>query len=281
MPNARGTGEGPALALARDFAPDASALAKHCKRADLPLPPVGWWMSEKLRGVRASWDGQVMRTRSDRPIQLPEGWASALPPTPLDGELMATHGGQDATTGLIRMSAASPAEWAQRGVRFHAFGTFGGSDAAARMQAVRQAVGAARRLRADGVPDWVEAVPHTMCESEVHFDRALEEVLGRGGEGVMLLAAKGGYPAGRTWSLLKVKGEDTDTFEVLAEVAGKGRAKGRVPSVLVRRRVDGVECHASVQPPAEPGTFRAGQAVTVRYMGVTSHGVPINPRVNQ
>ena len=279
MPNGSNTDQGPKLALAREFAPEASALTKHCRNHGLPQPPVGWWLSEKMRGVRASWDGQVMRTRSGRTITLPPRWETALPISPLDGELMAKHGGQDATTGLIRMSVADPAEWMQRGVQFHAFGTFGEAEPAARIQAVRQSVGAARRMRESGVPDWVVALPHVMCDSQAQFQSFNQSVTSKGGEGVMLLAPKGGYPSGRTLSLLKFKDEDTDSFVVLSEMAGKGRAQGRVASLLVRRQVDGVECHASVNPPCAPHTFNKGQVVQVRYFGLTSHGMPVNPRV--
>ena len=47
--------------------------------------PQGFWVSEKFDGVRAVWDGRVLRFRSGRLIAAPAWFMSALPRVALDG----------------------------------------------------------------------------------------------------------------------------------------------------------------------------------------------------
>lgn len=66
-----------------------------------------WFMSEKLDGMRAFWDGGVsigkqvpwgsgigtgLWSRYGKPIHAPSWWTKALPPVPLDGELWLGYG---------------------------------------------------------------------------------------------------------------------------------------------------------------------------------------------
>lgn len=45
------------------------------------------WMSEKLDGIRAYWDGNKLWTRKGREISLPQEFFENFPKIPLDGEL--------------------------------------------------------------------------------------------------------------------------------------------------------------------------------------------------
>ena len=47
----------------------------------------GWWMSEKLDGVRAYWDGHGFMSRQGNRYHAPDWFVAGLPDVPLDGEL--------------------------------------------------------------------------------------------------------------------------------------------------------------------------------------------------
>src|SRR5208283_862726 len=47
----------------------------------------GWWMSEKLDGVRAYWDGKAFISRLGNLYHAPDWFIDGLPKFPLDGEL--------------------------------------------------------------------------------------------------------------------------------------------------------------------------------------------------
>ncbi len=49
--------------------------------------PIGWYMSEKLDGVRAYWDGKVFYSRNGHIFYPPDFFIKDFPQMPLDGEL--------------------------------------------------------------------------------------------------------------------------------------------------------------------------------------------------
>lgn len=96
----------------------------------------GWYMSRKLDGIRAFWDGGISRgllcqdvpyancakhdrflippkatglwSRYGQPIQAPDWWLAQLPKIPLDGELDA--GNFQLTSSIVR-SSVNPKDW--------------------------------------------------------------------------------------------------------------------------------------------------------------------------
>jgi DNA ligase-1 len=54
---------------------------------DNDLDPTGWWLSEKLDGVRAWWTGTEFRSRQGNVYHAPSWFTLGLPHVPLDGEL--------------------------------------------------------------------------------------------------------------------------------------------------------------------------------------------------
>ena len=52
----------------------------------------GWWLSEKLHGCRAYWDGSLMWSRGGCVVAVPKHWKTSLPQIALDGEIWAGYG---------------------------------------------------------------------------------------------------------------------------------------------------------------------------------------------
>jgi len=62
------------------------------------VDPTGWYMSEKLDGVRCYWDGKAMYTRNGHLFYPPDFFKAALPKMALDGELWS---GRDAFQKIV------------------------------------------------------------------------------------------------------------------------------------------------------------------------------------
>jgi DNA ligase-1 len=60
-------------------------LLAHVWENDVDL--TGWWMSEKLDGVRAYWTGTQFLSRLGNVYHAPDWFLEGLPKVPLDGEL--------------------------------------------------------------------------------------------------------------------------------------------------------------------------------------------------
>src|SRR5689334_13871413 len=70
----------------------------------------GWWMSEKLDGVRAYWDGKKMFSRHGKEINCLDEFLDGLPKgTPLDGELWMGRGTVEKLIGTL--NSPSQRDW--------------------------------------------------------------------------------------------------------------------------------------------------------------------------
>src|SRR5687767_7670438 len=75
----------------------------------------GWWMSEKLDGIRAYWDGKQFLSRLGNLFHAPDWFVEGFPEAPLDGELWIGRKSFQKTVGIVRRQDKTDL-W--RGVRF-------------------------------------------------------------------------------------------------------------------------------------------------------------------
>ena len=188
--------------------------------------PKGFWASEKLDGVRAFWDGQVLRFRSGRRIFAPDWFSSALPPMALDGELWMARGVFDRLSGVVRQSVPNDEAW--REVAYWVFDTPGQSGTfTERLGLVQSALAAAQ------VP-WLKPVAQQVVKDAEALQTLLNATVRKGGEGLMLHRADALWQSGRTDALFKFKPELDDEGLVVGHQAGKGRFKGQTGALLVQ-----------------------------------------------
>lgn len=231
------------------------------------LDPAPYWVSEKLDGIRAVWDGKVLRFRSGNLVDAPAWFTAALPDTPLDGELWLGRGSFERLSGIVRKQVPDDAEWHQ--VRYMIYELPGGSGSFSdRVLRMRTVVARA------AVP-WLVAVEQFRVANPVTLKTRLDEVVKAGGEGLMLHLADAPYLAGRNPALLKFKPFDDAEAKVVAHLPGKGRNAGRLGALLVetpdgkRFRIgSGFSDAEREAPPA------IGSTVTFRYRSRTADGVP-------
>ena len=226
-----------------------------------------YWVSEKLDGVRAHWDGQQLQTRSGQPITPPGWFTRGWPRTAMDGELWTGNGRFDEVSALVRKGKAADAEW--RRVRFMVFDlpTHGGTFDArvARMQALARSTKVA----------WLQPIAQSRLGNAVELEARLKQVVAAGGEGLMLHRGKALYQAGRSDDLLKYKLHEDAEARVVAHAPGKGKYTGMLGALVVRMP-DGRQFRlgtgfTDVQRNDPPPI---GSLVTYRYNGLTSKGLP-------
>lgn len=237
------------------------------QEATADIDPAPYLVSEKLDGVRAVWDGSVLRFRSGRPVKVPRWFIDVLPGTALDGELWMGRGRFEAVSGVVRTDPPDEARW--REVRYMIFelpgadGTF--ETRAARIEAV---------VAAAGVP-WLQAVAQRRVADRAALAGWLAEVIAGGGEGLMLHRADAPFVTGRSDALLKLKPWQDAEGVVVAHLPGEGRLTGMMGALEVRladgrllRIGTGFTDAQRRAPPA------VGRQITFRYRGLTRTGLP-------
>lgn len=235
------------------------------------IDPAGYWVSEKLDGVRALWDGERLRFRSGRAIVAPDWFIAALPAQALDGELWMGRRSFERLSGIVRQQIADDDAW--RAVRYMVFELPGApGDFSARVARIEAIVAAV------GVP-WVQAVAQRRVANRAELRRWLDEVVAGGGEGLMLHRADAPWEAGRSAALLKLTPWLDAEARVVGHVPGRGRLQGLLGALEVedaagrRFRIGTGFTDAVRRAPPAPGT-----TITYRYRELTAKGLPRFPR---
>jgi DNA ligase-1 len=229
-----------------------------------------YWISEKLDGVRAIWDGKALRFRSGNPVPAPQWFVDALPKQPLDGELWLGRGGFDQVSAIVRRQTPDDAEW--RRVRYMIFelpdapGTF--TD---RVEQIK-AVAAAAKL------PWLQAVPQFRLPDTAALQKKLRDVVRQGGEGLMLHRADAAYETGRSSALLKLTPWLDAEATVVAHLPGKGKYAGMTGALQMempdgRRFALGSGLSDALRRNPPP----VGTLITYRYRELTKNGMPRFP----
>ncbi|MGC4115533.1 MAG: DNA ligase [Myxococcales bacterium] len=233
------------------------------------IQPEGWWMSEKLDGVRAYWNGKNFITRQGNTYLAPDWFVEGLPDTPLDGELWVDRKAFSRTISIVRRQDKSD-HW--KAVKYLVF------DAPSIKDPFERRVQACQDLLQTRAPKFAAWHPHELCKGVDHLKAELARINGLGGEGLMLRKPNSLYQVGRSSTLLKVKTFHDAEATVLEHVAGLGRHKGRMGSLLVqlpdgtRFNVGtGFSDHEREAPPT------VGSVITFRYFELTEAGVPRFP----
>lgn len=231
------------------------------------IDPTQYLVSEKYDGVRAIWDGKVLRFRSGRTVNAPDWFIAKLPPQKLDGELWLGREKFEQLSGIVRKTEPVDDEWRQ--LKYMIFelpdapGTF-----AERAQRIREIVESAQ---------WPQlvAVAQTRVTDRATLQRQFDEIVRHGAEGLMLHRADALYVTGRSDVLLKLKPLLDTEATVVQHLPGKGKYVGMMGALRVetpdkKRFVIGTGFSNAVRrnPPA------VGTMITYTYRGFTNSGLP-------
>ena len=226
-----------------------------------------YWVSEKLDGVRARWDGEALYSRRGNRFHAPPWFTEGFPREPLDGELWIGRGTFETLSGIVRRAIPDDEAW--RNVRFMVFDL--PADPA-------DFDGRLRRLRAlfaRVASPHVALVEQFRVADHAELTAALDRVVSAGGEGLMLHEGSARYRAGRSNDLLKVKRHEDAEAVVVAHLPGRGKYAGMLGSLLVEmpdgrrfRLGSGFSDEERRRPPP------VGATVTYKHYGTTRNGIP-------
>lgn len=253
--------------VAREKAAGPPLLLAHVWENDLDL--TDWWMSEKLDGVRAYWDGQRFLSRQGNEFHAPDWFREGLPQTALDGELWLDRKAFQQTVGIVRRQDKSD-HWKK--IRYVVFDAPGVNEPfESRLELVADCV------KSLGSP-YVSSLDHIRCRGVDHLREELARIEQLGGEGLMLRQPSSLYEAGRSTTLLKVKSFRDEDAVVVDYVSGKGRHKGRVGALVVQL-ADGTtfSVGTGLSDKQRENPPQLGSTITFRYQELSNGGVPRFP----
>lgn len=237
-----------------------------------------YWVSEKLDGIRAIWNGEKLLTRSGVEIKAPSWFTEPLPDYPLEGELWAGRGNFHIVQQTVLDQTPIDKAWQQ--IDFMLFD-------------MPQAAGDYKKRYFNIVyytrvvkSDHIKYIEHSPIETEQSLYDYLDQVNDKKGEGLMLRKITSQYQAGRSNDLVKLKKYQDAEALVVGYKGGKGKYRGQMGALLVQLESgqqfylgSGFSDFQRQEPP------KLGSTITFRYNGYTQNGVPkfarfIRERVN-
>jgi DNA ligase-1 len=248
--------------------------------ADFPSPPVTlakiygehidisrYWVSEKLDGVRAYWDGEQLLSRQGNHFAAPDWFTAGFPDQPLDGELWLGRNRFQALMSIVKDRSGDPGNWQQ--VRYCVF------DLPVQPGNFSQRLLALQKLLDQLKNPYLKLVKQFRVRNQDALMQELDAIMAMGGEGLMLHRADALHEAGRSGNLLKLKRYEDAEATVAAHLPGKGKYQGMLGALLVEG-IDGLRFRIGtgfsdaerLNPPP------VGTVITYKYYGKTRRGIP-------
>ncbi|MDH5184150.1 MAG: DNA ligase [Gammaproteobacteria bacterium] len=227
-----------------------------------------YWISEKLDGVRAYWDGKALISRQGNTIPAPAWFLAQLPKSiRLDGELWIERGGFEKVSAIVRTTHPNDEAW--RKVSYCIF------DMPEVKQTFEHRIKDMQRLFANKHSKNVKLVTQFKLTSHQELMNTLQQYVDQGAEGLMLHHGSAHYNPGRSDELLKLKLYEDAEAKVIKHFPGKGRFQGMLGSILVEDKTglqfrigSGFTDKERSTPPA------IGSIISFKFYGKTSNGIP-------
>jgi len=223
----------------------------------------GWYMSEKLDGIRGYWDGKNLYTKNGNLIHTPKGFTKNFPPFELDGELWSKRDDFENIQSIV-LDKTPSIRWKE--ITYNVF-------------EVPNAKGDFLK-RLEKAQIWfakypnkkVKIIEQIKCNSKEHLNRFLEKTINLKGEGVIIKDASKPYHLGRSSHVLKVK----KFLDMEGEVIGYNYKKdGAFKSLIIKldnkiifNLGGGFSKEQRMNPP------KVGEIVTFKYYGLTKNKKP-------
>lgn len=224
----------------------------------------GWYMSEKLDGIRGYWDGEKLYSKNKKEIIVPRSFTKNFPPFELDGELWSQRDDFEFIQSTVLDKIPSKS-WANITYNIfevpHSKGDF--------------------RTRLEKAKQWFEKYPNenvniikqTLCKDEEELLKYLDKIVDLKGEGIIVKDPSLPYHTGRSPYILKVK----KAYDMEGEVIGINYRNGvKILKSLIVKLSNGVVFNlgggfSDKQRKKPP---KIGEIVTFKYYGFTKNGKP-------
>ena len=222
-----------------------------------------WYMSEKLDGIRAYWNGRNLISRNGKIFQAPKFFIKNFPKIELDGEIWTKRGDFSHISSIVNTKISNE-RW--KGLTYNVF-------------EVPNAAGSlTERLSTVEESEYTRVVKQIKIENKKHLYEFLRSVEKKGGEGVVVRDGNLNYYTGRNNKALKVKSYIDEECEVVGYNKGSGKYKNMLGSLVCKMdKGKRVKIGTGFSDKQRKNPPEIGAIITFKYYGLTSKGNPRFP----
>ena len=228
-----------------------------------------YWVSEKLDGIRARWDGHKLISKNGYTFSTPEWFTHRFTNVVMEGELWIARNRYEYASSVTSKAIADTG-WSDIHLMLFDLPEHHGD--------FTQRYFEMQKLVKSINSPYLSVIEQFRVSSHIELMRHLQSVVDAGGEGLMLHHQASKYLNGRSENLLKLKlFEDAEAI-VIGYKPGKGKFKGLVGSIKVRN-TEGKEFNIgsgfNIQQRQNPPVLSS--RITYKFYGLTKNGVPRFP----
>jgi DNA ligase-1 len=226
-----------------------------------------YFVSEKLDGVRAYFDGKNLISREGNIYNAPSWFTKDFPSEHLEGELWIGRQKFELVSGIVRKEIPVDVEWQQ--VCLMLF------DMPKNPAIFSKRLSDMQKLVEKSNSKYLKVIPQERISDKKVLMLKLQEINKNGAEGLMLHRADSLYQATRNDDLLKLKTHFDAEAKVIAYVAGKGKYQGMMGAIIVenedkiRFKIGGGFLDEQRKNPP-----KIGSVITYKYFGKTKNNIP-------
>lgn len=225
-----------------------------------------YYVSEKLDGVRAYWDGKQLISRQGMRFHPPSWFTQGFPSVAMDGELWIARGQFELVSGIVRKEQ-DVVGWNK--VRLMIF------DLPSHTGPFSQRVESMAAIVTQTDSPYLAMIPQFELRDMASLDALLVRLTALGAEGLMLHRKGAYYASGRSQDLMKLKQYQDEEGVVLEHLPGKGKYRGMMGALLVRN-ADGVvfKLGTGFSDKQRQSPPPVGSIITYKFYGKTKYNKP-------
>ena len=223
----------------------------------------GWFMSEKLDGIRAFWDGKNLLTKNGNIIYAPKYLTKNFPNFSLDGELWSKRNDFENIQSIV-LDQKPGLQWKE--ITYNIF------EAPYSKGDFRQRLKKAKEWFDNNPNENVTIIKQIVCNGKKHLDNYFKKVLFIKGEGVIIKNPHFSYINKRSSNSLKVK----KFYDTEAEVISINYNSKKSMRSLLLKLENGITFNLGNGFSKENRINhpKIGETVTFKYYGLTKYGKP-------
>lgn len=222
-----------------------------------------WYMSEKLDGVRAYWDGKKLISRAGNDFDAPVFFTKDFPKYELDGELWSKREDFSNINSIVS-TQDDKVRWNE--LTYNIF------------EVPNAKGGLIERLSLVRESKYIRLIKQIKVRDNKHLEEYQKELEAKGAEGLVVRDASLDYYTLRNNNSLKVKSFDDTECEIVAYTDGKGKYRDMIGSFVCKMQ-DGkmIKIGSGLSDAQRVNPPQIGAIITFKYYGFTTKGNPRFP----
>lgn len=222
-----------------------------------------WYMSEKLDGIRAYWNGKELLTKNGNKIYAPLWFTKNFPPFKLDGELWTKREDFENIQNIV-LDKNPTMEWEK--ISYNIFEVPEGKGKFdERLKIIKTWL--------EKEPNqYIKIIPQIICKNKEHLNSYLMDLLSKKAEGIILKNPNKEYFIGRNENILKVK----KFFDMEGLVININYNKNNQFKSLVVKIDNGIifNLGGGFSKKEKENPPKIGDIVSFKYYNFTKYGKP-------